>query len=96
PSDSIENTLDEIRENFGLALVVMTKGADGAVLVGPNLVINQLGVPAAVVDTVGAGDSFTASLTLGLLEARPLKEILRTACEFAARVCSHAGAVPED
>ena len=96
PSDSIENTLDEIRENFGLAFVVMTKGADGAVLVGPNLVINHPGVPAAVVDTVGAGDSFTASLTLGLLEARPLKEILRTACEFAARVCSHAGAVPED
>jgi fructokinase len=45
---------------------------------------------------VGAGDSFTASLTLGLLEACPLKEILRTACEVAAGVCSHAGAVPDD
>jgi len=47
------------------------------------------------VDTVGAGDSFTASMTLGLLKGESYPEILADACEVAACVCSHAGAVPD-
>ena len=48
-----------------------------------------------VVDTVGAGDSFTSSMTLGLLAGKEYAEILSDACKVAAEVCSHAGAVPD-
>ena len=86
--------LDELRSKFDLDLVVMTRGAAGAVLISEKGVVEQPGEPATVVDTVGAGDSFTASMTLGLLEGKDYPQILKDACKVAAGVCSHAGAVP--
>ena len=89
------DALEELRSNFGLDLVVMTRGAEGAVLISEEGVMEQPGEPATVVDTVGAGDSFTASMTLGLLKGKDYPEILKDACKVAAGVCSHAGAVPQ-
>ena len=88
------DALEELRSKFGLDLVVMTQGAEGAVLISEEGVMEQPGEPASVVDTVGAGDSFTASMTLGLLEGKDYPQILKDACKVAAGVCSHAGAVP--
>ena len=89
------NVLGELRTKFGLDLVVMTQGAKGAILVHEHGVVEQPGVPATVVDTVGAGDSFTASMTLGILEGKDYAQTLTDACKIAAGVCSHAGAVPD-
>jgi len=52
------------------------------------------GVPARVVDTVGAGDAFTAAMVCLHLEGRPLRECARFANHYAARVCEHQGATP--
>ena len=89
------DALEELRSNFGLDLVVMTRGAEGAVLISEKGLVEQPGEPATVVDTVGAGDSFSASMTLGLLEGKDYPQILKDACKVAAGVCSHAGAVPQ-
>ena len=94
-SESELERLKMIREKFGLRWVVMTEGAEGATLVLEKESVRQPGVPAQVVDTVGAGDSFTAALTIGLLEKSDPSEVLETACQLAAEVCSHAGAVPQ-
>lgn len=94
-SSNSTSLLDNLRCQFGLHAVIMTKGAEGAVLVSANGVVEQPGVAVTVVDTVGAGDSFTASMTLGLLQGKEYDEILAVASEVAAGVCSHAGAVPE-
>jgi fructokinase len=51
-------------------------------------------LPVAVVDTVGAGDAFTAALTLGWLRGDDLGEVGRRACRVAEFVCSRAGATP--
>jgi fructokinase len=48
-----------------------------------------------VVDTVGAGDSFTAAVALGMLAGWPMDEIHRGASEVAAFVCSQPGGTPE-
>ena len=87
--------LEELRSKFQLDLVVMTRGAEGAVLIYEEGLVEQPGAPVTVVDTVGAGDSFTASMTLGLLAGKDYLQILKDACKVAAGVCSHAGAVPE-
>jgi fructokinase len=50
--------------------------------------------PVKVVDTVGAGDSFTAVLVLGMLQRMDLDEINNIANEVARYVCSQAGATP--
>ena len=94
-SESELERLKMIREKFGLRWVVMTEGAEGATLVLEKGSVRQPGAPAKVVDTVGAGDSFTAALTIGLLEESDPSEVLETACKVAAEVCSHAGAVPQ-
>jgi fructokinase len=94
-SSSSTSLLENLRSQFRLHIVVMTKGAEGAILLHSDGVVEQLGVPATVVDTVGAGDSFTASMTIGLLQGEEYGEILANACEVAAGVCSHAGAVAE-
>ena len=93
-SDDPLQSLQAILEKYALEVLVMTKGAEGAVLLTSDSTYEQPGVKATIVDTVGAGDSFTAALTLGLLRKDPFPEILSNACEVAAQVCSHAGAVP--
>jgi fructokinase len=89
------DALEKIRSKFDLDHIVMTRGAEGAVLIYEEGLVEQPGEPATVVDTVGAGDSFTASMTLGLLAGKDYLQVLKDACKVAAGVCSHAGAVPE-
>lgn len=89
-----EDILQTLRERFDLSCVVMTRGAKGALMVSENGATEQPGIPTQVVDTVGAGDSFTAAFVLGWLRGDPPQEILRKACENAALTCAHSGAVP--
>ena len=95
-SEDVEKTLAMLRIQYELDVVVMTQGAEGAVLLTEAEVVRQSGIPSRVVDTVGAGDSFTASLTIGLLQDRKdLVTILLNACKVASKACSHPGAIPE-
>jgi fructokinase len=87
-------TLRNLLTRFRLDLVVMTRGANGALLVSADDAVDQPGIPTKVVDTVGAGDSFTAAFVLGLLKGDARAVILRNACETAAAVCAQSGAVP--
>ncbi|MSU68345.1 MAG: carbohydrate kinase [Opitutaceae bacterium] len=89
-----ESTLRSLLKRSDLDLVVMTRGAEGAILVSAEDTIVQPGFPTVVRDTVGAGDAFTAAFTVGLLRRTPVAVILRRACQVAAAVCAHAGAVP--
>lgn len=88
-------TLQALRQSYGLDLVVMTRGAQGALLVSGEEIIDQPGIPTTVVDTVGAGDSFTASLTTGLLGGLSHSQILREACAAASAVCAQRGGIPD-
>jgi fructokinase len=73
----------------------MTRGAKGALLVCTEDIIDQPGISTTIVDTVGAGDSFTASLTTGLLGGLSHSQILREACEAASAVCAQRGGIPD-
>ena len=77
-------------------LLIVTKGADGAELLWPERdeCICEPGVPAEVVDTVGAGDSFTAALVCKHLEGWPLRLAARFAVHYSARVCEYQGGTP--
>ena len=92
---SPEATLKALRLRFSLDCIAMTRGAEGALMVSDSGTTEQRGIPTVVVDTVGAGDSFTAALVLGLLRGCSDTETLRLACETASAACSHAGGVPQ-
>lgn len=89
-----ESQLRALLEKFDLTLVAMTCGAEGAMLVSSAETVRQPGIPTLVRDTVGAGDSFTAAMVIGLLRGDDLKETARSACETASAVCAMDGAVP--
>ena len=94
-SDPPEALLHQLLRANHLDLVVMTRGAEGAVLATPDGIVEQRGISTTVCDTVGAGDSFMAAFTLGLLGGKPWDEILHQACTIAAQTCAHPGAVPK-
>ena len=76
-------------------LVATTYGARGAVLRKGGEVIAEAAPPAVrAVDTVGAGDAFTAALVIGLVEGREPAVALRFACAAGAAAATHAGAQP--
>ncbi|HEX2856307.1 MAG TPA: ribokinase [Propionibacteriaceae bacterium] len=69
----------------GARRVVVTLGADGAALYERGTLLLQVpGVPARVVNTVGAGDAFTAALTLALLGGESERPALELACRVGA------------
>ena len=84
--------MQRIAERFGLRYVALTRGPRGAVILSSDTVTELPGVSVDVVDTVGAGDAFTASMTLGLLAGQQLEAINRNAIASSSYVCSQQGA----
>ncbi|MFE1601898.1 ribokinase [Methylobacterium sp. ID0610] len=76
----------------GPRIVVVTLGAGGALAReadGPLLA--QPAIPVTAVDTIGAGDAFTAGLAVALAAGRPLGEALREAAACGACVVARLG-----
>jgi fructokinase len=91
---STEEQLEQLREMFELQLIAYTRGPDGSLLVADGKTDDHPGCPGAAVNSVGAGDSFTATLCMGLLNKKPLAEINGHANRVATFVCSQDSATP--
>ena len=92
---SLLGALQGIRQRHGLQAAVLTLGAEGSIIVTDREVSQLPALVVKVVDTVGAGDAFTAAVVVGLLRRLPLAVIHRHAASLAAFVCSQRGATPE-
>lgn len=82
-----------------LATLIVTYGAAGYAAFARNgqVIARGQGIPGVtLVDTVGAGDAFSAITLLGSLLGWPLSTSLQRANEFAASICGQRGAVPAD
>lgn len=90
--------------DLGPALVVITKGAEGASAWTPTTEKHCRAEPVEVVDTVGAGDAFMATVLSELggmtrdkvaaLNRRELELVLEFASFVAAKCCGRVGADP--
>lgn len=76
-------------------VLIVTRGADGAEVFGRDFHHKEQALAVNVMDTVGAGDAFTAAMVCLELEGRPVRECLRFAIHYASRVCEHQGATPQ-
>lgn len=93
---SDEDVVKAVIKEFDLKLAVLTCGPRGALMATPDG--SSFASPPAdcrVVNTVGAGDAFTAATIMGFLQGRMLEEINRHANDLAAYVCTQHGAVPQ-
>ncbi|GAB3582752.1 carbohydrate kinase family protein [Calidifontibacter terrae] len=68
-ADAALETVARLWAQLGPSIVVVTRGADGALVVFGDEVKSVAGQKVSVTDTVGAGDSFMAGLLSGLLDA---------------------------
>ncbi|OEU67093.1 MAG: carbohydrate kinase [Desulfovibrio sp. S3730MH75] len=94
-SGSEHNMLSELHNKFDLKYSVLTRGGNGSLLMGDEKVVESSGVKVQnMQDTIGAGDSFTASTIIGLLQGHSLEDISDHANRLAAYVCSCKGAMP--
>jgi len=86
--------MESLRKHFDLELVILTKGSNGSILITKDDISRHQGIATEVVDTIGAGDSFTAAVVTGLLRNKTLDEINEKANRLAAYVCGQPGAMP--
>ena len=92
---SLEKQLQFISVKTNTSKICVTKGGDGALLLLNDQLYDQKGFPIKVADTVGAGDSFLATLLEGILTNKAPAVALENACAMGAMVASNAGANPK-
>jgi fructokinase len=93
--------------DFGPGIVAVTRGEHGAVAGSNEACVDVPGIPVAVADTVGAGDSFGAALMAALVDegafgpestraadADVLSRAVSYAVAASAITCTRTGAVP--
>ncbi len=81
-------------ERYGLDLVCLTKGRNGSLLVNKRETVKHPGRKVTVIDTVGAGDAFTAALAIQYLKGSSLEGISEAANKLGSWVASQTGATP--
>lgn len=89
-----EEVANWFMENYNLRMVVLTAGADYSTVYTPDEVSTLATPKVDVVDTVGAGDAFSAALVMSLLKGQTLREAHECAVKISAFVCSHKGVWP--
>ena len=112
PDSSADLAVDQAVQHWlscGALAVVVTREAEGADCYTATGRLHGSSAPVVVVDTVGAGDAFTAGLLAGLAEADALTRdglaallerdaesarLLDAACAHAAATCARPGADP--
>ena len=93
-SGDIENQLYQLMNQYQLKFVVYTMGAKGSMVFSETGSSMVEAPKINVSDTVGAGDSFTAVFTSGILLNVPFAEAHKQASHVAAYVCTRKGACP--
>lgn len=94
PGSEVE-VLRQLQHRFELQAVALTRGAKGSLLMRGDEISDVASGDVHVTDTIGAGDAFSATMTLGLLEDADLNMINRNASAVAAYVCTQPGATPK-
>jgi fructokinase len=93
-----DSAIRELIDGYGIGNVLLTGGKQGARIDGEigRAICSPAPQPDPFVDTVGAGDAFTAFTIHGLLSGMDVEEIVRRASGFAAKVCGLNGATTND
>jgi len=91
---SVHAQMVQLAERWQLRAVALTRGAQGSALLTEHGWSEHPGVRVTVVDTIGAGDAFTAAMTIGLLSGWALDDVNAQANRVAAFVASNTGGTP--
>ncbi len=79
---------------YDLKMLILTCGVNGSYVFTPGHISFVETPKVNVADTVGAGDSFTATFIASLLKGMTISEAHKLAVEISAYVCTQNGAMP--
>lgn len=85
---------EKLLAEYELRLICVTRGSEGSLLLSPGDCSEHAGIKVKVMDTVGAGDAFTAAMAHGFLSGQSLEEINGRANRVGAWVAGERGAMP--
>lgn len=108
PGTDLEEKCRYLITRYKLQMLILTCGVNGSYIFTPAGTCFDGGIgcltpvntsfvetpKVEVADTVGAGDSFTAALTVSLLQGMPVSEAHQRAVRVSAYVCTQRGAMP--
>ncbi|HOK57204.1 MAG TPA: carbohydrate kinase [bacterium] len=92
---SYEEIMSKLSEKFNIEVICTTLGENGAIMFWDYKFFKEEGIKVEVVDTVGAGDAFSAGFIKGYIEKLAPEEILKIANKLGAFVTSKRGAIPD-
>ncbi|MGI4719597.1 MAG: PfkB family carbohydrate kinase [Janthinobacterium lividum] len=98
-AEEVRASCQALLQMFSLDALILTLGHRGSAYFGADgqvLTHRDNPAPPFVIDTVGAGDAFSAIFLLGRMRAWPLDLTLARANGFAGAICAIPGAVPRD
>lgn len=93
-SKSIEKQIIDLSAKTATEIICITLGAKGAILYQKGKFYRNPGYEVIVKDTVGAGDSFLASLVYHLVLKKSYQKALDLSCAMGSLVASKKGANP--
>jgi fructokinase len=83
-------------DKYALNTVAITKGEKGSELYTKSGSFHsKTNRVSSIIDTVGAGDAYSAMLAAGILKGWKPSRMLSLASMFALRICEIRGAIPE-
>ena len=88
------NQIRLLKDKFNLKILVITRGANGAICIDNKGIYESAGFKVQVQDTVGSGDAFLAGFLKSLYQGHALEHALTYACALGALVAAHKGANP--
>jgi fructokinase len=94
-NSSDRDALRALSHAYSLGTIALTRGSQGSLLFSDGDFDEAKPLPVDAIDTVGAGDAFTASMILGIIQNEPLASLHQHATRVAAYVCTQRGATPK-
>lgn len=92
---SLESAMIHVYKTLGPSMLFVTRGSKASVFYdGIRSIFASPPGLGPVVDTIGAGDSFTAAITHGLLRDIPVEDCLDNAVRLGSFVTTRRGAQP--
>lgn len=79
---------------YELQIVILTRGTNGSYIFSQDETSFLPTPKVEVVDTVGAGDSFTAAFAVSYMNGEKIADAHKLAVDLSAYVCSQQGAMP--
>lgn len=95
PGINLEDKCRALLSEYGLEILILTCGVNGSYVFTRENVSFVNTPKIEVADTVGAGDSFTATFISSILKGKSIREAHELAVEVSAYVCTQNGAMPE-